>query len=763
MNKFLTRINMSPFSFIKVWLLLVFKAPLIRLLVLLLVISGACLLVLLGALRQPMTAIEVHGADGDGRVLARIDGREVELLALLQAGAVAGQSYANPDAMHKALQGSTGSVVHLKATDFIEEPDMLPSYPALNGFIDRQGILRGFLAEPQIGVAVLDGAEGAVRLLMLPVVEGRSISSLPAAFWIQLGAGFLTSAIAAFFLALRPTYLPVVAFATAGIGVAGAAFSAAVYSTRHLALDPSTFVWLSVVNQASTYLFGIATIYLFAIYPAPVIAPRRLWPVPLLSLVVLLLYRLQWAPHHIVAAQVTILVMLFAIIGLVAAQYRATRGNPAGRAVLLWLGLSVIFGAGAFCVFVALPAALGFDVLMTQSTGFIPLAAIYVGTALAIARFRLFDLGRWAYRVLLYSATLALLFACDAALVMLLRLSPSTSLVIAVAVTGIAYLPLRDFLLQRLFRSDAPDIADLYRQTVSVGLQPNAASRAAAWTAMLRSTFHPIRIETATAADVVVEAGLRAEGEQLVVPGFADVPGVVLAFAGQGRRLFDRRDATLAGELASLVQTTIANRAAYERGAEEERQRIARDLHDEVGATLLSGIHAATAERRHESIVDALADVRQIASGLAGRDVTLSSLVAQMRHESRARAELRGRDLSWPLDPGADESDLVLPYRLHRNLNAIHREAISNALAHGAPGTIEVRSRLQGDMLFHEIANPRPTEAVTPLDTEPSGLRRMGSANMRARTGQLDGDLTVEQRPDLYVLRLSFKVTQEPA
>ncbi|MCV3764699.1 histidine kinase [Rhizobium sp. TRM95796] len=729
-----------------------FNTPLARFLGMLLLICSVCVAVFYEALRQPFTAIEIRVDAIDNRVLARIDGQDHVLLA-----------FTNPAQPVDEPGGGEG--LRVAAIDFVEEPDMLPSYAALNEFFDQQARIRRLLDLPEIGAVVVDGSNGddSPRVVVTPVVEGRSFQTLPAAFWTQMAAGFLTCGIAAFFLALRPNYPPILAFATTGIGVAGAAFSAALYSTRHLAMEAPTFIGLSLVNQASTYLFGIATIYLFSIYPASVIAPKRLWPAPLLTLSAFIFYRLQWAPHDLVTTQVVILVMLVVIIALVAAQYRATRGDPAGRAVLLWLGLSVVFGAGAFAMFVALPAALGLDVIMTQSTGFIPLAAIYVGTALGIARFRLFDLGRWAYRILLYGLTLTLLFACDAALVMILRLSPSVSLAIAAAVTGIAYLPIRDLLLQRLFRSDTPDIATLYRQTVAVGLQPTATARASAWMAMLDDTFQPIHIE-ASASDEKPEAfGLRREGEQLVLQALADIPAMRLSFAGRGRRLFNRGDVALAGELSSLVETTIANRAAYERGALEERQRIARDLHDEVGASLLSGLHAATPERRHECIVDALSDVRQIASGLAGRDITLAGLIAQMRHESRTRIEAHGCDLSWPLDAAADESDIILPYHLHRNLYAIHREAISNALAHGARGTIGISSRLREGRLDHEITNPCEPRHDGGSDAGPATLRRMGSSNMRARADQIGGDLAIERRDACYILRLSFKVAKETA
>ncbi len=714
-----------------------FRAPLFRLLVFLLLIAGTCLFVLYGALSRPASDIVLRGVDAEGRILAEIDGRAGELRGLLGAGA------------------APGTAIRLEPADFIEEPDMLPGYAAFDRFLERQGAITALMTGPRLAALLAD--DGGEHVVPVAVQPSRALDSLPAAFWVQLAAGFLTATIAAFFVALRPAHPPVVAFATAGFGVAGAAFSAAIYSTRHLGLDPALFTALSIVNQFSTFLFGVATIYLFAIYPTAVVRPARLWPVPAASLACLVLYRLQWAPHGLVAAQTVIVLMLVAIVALVAAQYRATRRDPAGRAVLLWLGLSVIIGAGVFVVFVALPVALGSEGLITQALGFIPLAAIYIGTALAIARFRLFDLGRWAYRVLLYTAMLALLFACDAALVMLFRLTPTASLAIAVAMAGIAYLPLRDFLFEKLFRSGTPDIADLYRRTVSVGLQPTAAARADAWIGTLKATFRPMHVERRETGAERPE--LLSDGEGLAIPAFAGLPAAELRFAEEGRRLFNPRDAALAGELARLVETTIADRASYDRGVAEERSRIARDLHDEVGATLLSGLHAADPDRRHECIVDALSDIRQIASGLAGRDVTLSSLIAQMRHESRIRAELHGFSLSWPLDPAADDSEIVLPYTLHRNFHAIHREALSNALAHGVPGEIAVRSALAGGRLTHSVSNAR-APAGKPA-AEP-GLRHHGSANMQARARALGGKLAVDDGGGIHSVRLEFPVTEPP-
>ncbi len=722
-----------------------------------------CAAVLYVTLAQRVTDIQ-RVEVSDGKALVELDGQRLQLVALLRSLPEFSEKLIDRSALEQHLAGAPADGVFVDSSDLVEEPDMLPSYTALNAFFDRQSVINGLLEADEIALAVRDSdsAENqALRVETLPVMPSRPIGSLPSAFWIQFGAGFLTLTIAAFFMALKPSHSPVVAFAMAGVGVAGAAFSAGIYSTRHMALDPALFVPLSAINQFFTFTFGVATIYLFAIYPVVVMRGKWLWPVSVLSLVFLLLYRVQLAPHDVVSTQNVIMLMLVAIVALVIAQYRATRQDPASRAVLLWLGLSVIMGAGAFVIFVAVPVVLGFDVLVTQSVA-IPLAGIYVGTALAIARFRLFDLGRWAYRILLYAATIGLLFAIDASMIMLLRISPTTSLAIAVALAGIAYLPLRDFFFDRIFRSGMPDLAELYRRTVSVALQPNAVARDAAWIAALDTTFSPMHIERTGGSAENVSPIILDEGEKMLVPSIGGLPTLTLSYAAQGRRLFNNQDAALAGELSALIVTTIADRTSYERGVEEERHRIARDLHDEVGSTLLSGLHATEEARRQECIVDALSDIRQIASGLSGRDVTLASLVAQMRHESRTRAELQGFTLDWPLNE-TDEGALTLPYRLHRNFHAIHREALSNALNHGVRGVIRVRSSLREQVLSHEIVNTCSTDEPTGSDSRSDAqFRRMGSRNMQARAEQLGGALQTWQSGGQHGVRLEFAVA-EPA
>lgn len=664
------------------------------------------------------------------------------LPVLRQDGVLAPQD--GPSGLGWSLAAPTapkGEAVVLQPDLFIEDPDMLESTAARTDFITAQTRIAAMLAQAGNEELLLTGPSGESR--KVAVLPQTPLSALPGVFWVQLLAGSSTLIVAAVLLLLRPGGADqgagrqgLAGFGLAGLGVAGSAFSAAIYSTRSLFIPPDLLEWLTLVNQLGTFGFGVGMIWLFSQYPRRLIP---LWPVFALagfSMLYEMAGRSGLVDYELVRLQTLVGVMFLLILALVAAQHRATRGRPADRAALLWLGLSVILGSGIFVLLVALPAALDRPALMSQGMAFIPLAAIYIGTALALARWRLFDLDRWALRLFLYLGVVALIAAVDALLLLLVSLSTPVSLVSSIALVGMIYLPLRDRVIDRWLARRQPDLATLHAGAVSVALQLDAPARTAAWRALMQRLFRPLEISTLS-VDAPVGPALEEEGLALLVPGPAGAAPLRLTWAETGRRLFDQGDLRLVRQLADLAATTAQDRAALETALASERLRIARDLHDDVGSRLLSSLHSRDEDQRKDFLIEALADLRQIATGLAGREVTLSALLGEMRAESRTRAEALGRQLVWPAGRADDAEHLVLPYDLLRNFTALHREALSNALHHGGDGPIEVATDWDGARLTHRLTNPQGTASPRPATNRGQGL-----ANMAARVAAMGGSLT---------------------
>ncbi|MDQ1847413.1 hypothetical protein Q9299_03860 [Gemmobacter fulvus] len=731
------------------------RVPMVRLAMALAAVLALTITVLVLRLAQPHL---------DMTLVAAPDGSAVQVMQ------VAGQPHSGTALAILPATPDGQDGVALRPDLLIEDPDMLGSYDGISRFYADQGRLwqltrQAAASGGSLRLSFTDSTTGGVVSAGIPVRLRSTLADLPPVFWVQLATGFVVLVIAAFFLALRRGAVHagtapegLAGFIIAGLGVGGAAYAAALYSTRSLVMEPQLMALLSVCNHAATYFFGIGMIALFARYPRPVLAWTWVHLASGLIIAALLLYRLQLLPHEVVRPQNAVGLIFCIILALVVAQLRATRRRPADRAALRWLGLSFLLGSGVFVLLVALPVALERDGIMSQGMAFIPLCAIYVGTALALARYRLFDLDRWAWRVLFHMAMIGLLVLVDLGVLLSLSLSGPASLASAVALVGLVYFPLRDRVFDRWLAPKRPDLAMIYGETVSVAFQIGQAAKSSAWTALLHRLFTPLHQEALV--DGPAQPVIGAEGLALEVPAQGGAPALRLSYAEGGRRLFNSADAALVAQMSDLVAAAERDRAAYETALHQERRRIARDLHDDVGSRLLSSLHSRDEGKRQEFLVDALADLRQIASGLAGREVTLETLIGEMRAESRNRAEAHGRSLIWPLG-SADEANVALAYDLHRNFTAMHREALSNALGHGGAGPIRVQTDLRDGMLVHRIENPlAPDEAYAP----PSSLRGNGVANIRARAAALHGQ--AKAGPDLpaglYRLELRLPLVPLP-
>jgi hypothetical protein len=151
------------------------------------------------------------------------------------------------------------------------------------------------------------------------------------------------------------------------------------------------------------------------------VRPVWLWILPVLLAALTLCNLAGWtgAPDQVTSF---IGIATLVIIATVGAQWVVTRRNPADRAALGWLALSVTVGCSAYIVIGVTPILFDMSFGVSQSHAIGLLLVIYVGLALGLNRFRLFEMGDWAYRVLFYTLGTLLLVVIDALLVTLLSI-----------------------------------------------------------------------------------------------------------------------------------------------------------------------------------------------------------------------------------------------------------------------------------------------------------------------------------------------------
>lgn len=121
-----------------------------------------------------------------------------------------------------------------------------------------------------------------------------------------------------------------------------------------------------------------------------------------------------------------------------------------------------------------------------------------------------------------------------------------------------------------------------------------------------------------------------------------------------------------------------------DQAAAAERQRIASDLHDDLGAQLVTmaqaSLYAGDMSRVAELARQALTDMRLSVRGLTGEPTPLPHVLADWRSETVERLTLAGVTVLWNAnDPPVH---WMLPARMQVQVTRILREAVSNVIRH---------------------------------------------------------------------------------
>ncbi len=506
-------------------------------------------------------------------------------------------------------------------------------------------------------------------------ISGPGIA-FPLVFWWQAGVGNGALAISGWVWSLRPGDLAARLFFVSGIATFFFTLSPAYASIDNVAYIDGLRTTISLLNGGGASLFGMSMIALFLVYPVK-LPHWRFWALTAFAffgLATIFVLRGSIIPFASMDA-VTLSEMLVIFAALIA-QYVLSRGDPKARAVLIWLGGAVIIGAGAFISLVSAPRTLGFPPILDPRLAFGFFLIIYIGCAAGLVRYRLFELGEWAYRALFYVLAAALLLVLDAFLILTLPLDPGPALAVSVIILSLVYLPFRDRIGRMLLRRGNLDDQQLFREVTHTAFAPKGR-RAEQWQRSLATVFKPleiVEIENAGSDPVI-----RDEGLALYMPKLAEGSALELRYPWNGQGLFGPAQVRTARLLVDLMQRAEESRAAYERGASEERSRIAQDMHDNIGAQLMGALHSRDARRKDAMIRESLTDLRNIINNTPAEGGQLADVLADLRAETSERMAAADIQLDWPVDL---EACATLSPEAGHALRSLIREAVSNTIRH---------------------------------------------------------------------------------
>lgn len=696
-------------------------APTTRLLAVLSSGLALCLAAVLYLLAQPSLGL-VLAADHDNDTLVVLDGLDLPAPALLLS--VAGPSPAAP--------------IALSGADLIEEPDLLPSYAEQAAFMQKQSKLTRLLADARrngqaVQLQVRSATGDDVLLSITPAA--RALDALPLTFWVQWVAALGGILLGTWVWSLRPHEPATRAFAATGLAMFLFTASASLYSSRELAMDGGLIRWLGIINHGGVQLFAAAMIILFLVYPQRLARQRGLLAVGLLFCTIWVLDSLRWLPETSWGNAYPTLLGTLAIMACALWQWWRARRNPLARAAVRWMGLITGLACSFFCLAMLPNWLSGAGAGLSQAWAFVFFMLIYAGLAVGVARYRLFELDQWAFRILLYALATIVLIALDAALVYALHLSAMQSLAVALIAVGFLYLPLRNFIWSRMVRRTRLEEQEVFRGVLDVVLAATPPERAQRWQRLLEDLFQPLEVERLPQQPGAQAVSTDADGLCLRLPDTHAGNELWLRYPWNGRGIFGQRHVQQARQLLDLLRYAEDSRKAYAQGVAHERHRIARDLHDDIGASLLTGLHQYRLQDVHGTLRDAMRDIRSIVTGLTGQAETLSELLAALRYESAERLDAAGLSLDWQTP---DLPALPVSYRQVQNLRACLRETLSNVIRHAQADHVDIQVALAPQATLH-LAIRDNGQGRKP-DSPPGN----GLANVCKRMQELGGHATFQ-------------------
>jgi signal transduction histidine kinase len=634
---------------------------------------------------------------------------------------------------------SLGQAVIIDATPdlMIEEPDVSPTYTEMNGLFGRVGQLTNALLAGHLVANTVSGDS-----VPLHAVE-RSPGDLPAMFWLQILCATAALVVCALIWATVKSTLGSLGFILSGAGFALAAGSASVYSTRSLFLDEGLFSSLSSINSIGVILFGSGLILFLWNHPL------SLWPrissyLTLFSFTAFTVLSLSEVVDDIsLSRYLPMPIMLLAALTGLVFQWRNTRNKAAERLIVRWIAISVLLGTSIFMLSVALPIILGFTEPAPQGLAITTFLLMYLSMMLAVVRYRLFDLERWYFAIWTWMlGGLAVLIA-DIVLASLLALSTAATLTLSLALVGWIYFPLRQWLWKRFFLREGDGLEAWLETSLPVMLHAiqGGQSEVSVLRQVVEAVFSPLEVREVHSGPLHIEASKNGDCLYIPLPSGSSLQ---VSHAAQGRRLFSQRDTLQARLILSLYQLTRSSVTARREGAKQERQRLKRDLHDDLGAKLLQLLHRS--DRGNQPLVrEAIADLRNLLKSKSVEESDTLKAVNGWREEAEIRCADHRIDLTWQQNIVPAPMDA----KSFDHITSALRESLSNAVRHASDKSVTICIDGAPDELKIVVAN----RAKGQQQPEGNGLD-----NIKNRMVECGGLCTISQLENVWRVELAVKL-----
>lgn len=252
------------------------------------------------------------------------------------------------------------------------------------------------------------------------------------------------------------------------------------------------------------------------------------------------------------------------------------------------------------------------------------------------------------------------------------------------------------------------------------------------WKSILQRFFSDCTISSSSQA--IEDSRYNEVENTLEVPSIFLKHGYILSCNTQ-QTPFNKDDVELADSLLKLTKQFITIEEAVEIGAAVERRRIARDLHDDVAARMLTLIHTVKDEQSVAISRSILKSLRNSIYTLDNKSTALIlDVITDVRSEIQDRLNSIGMQLMWHQSDNL--TGLSFTPRQHINLNRMLHEITTNIIRHADAQFMEVIIDLTKQIITVEVSDNGHGFDIK------NCIPGKGLNNIKTRAQELNGNAT---------------------
>ncbi|MFP3979179.1 ATP-binding protein [Marinobacter sp. KMM 10035] len=607
------------------------------------------------------------------------------------------------------------------------EPPSHANYADHNALLEREEEVASLLKHEKVWVTTEAG--NTTELTVLPE---RPIATLGYEFWLFNLFGLIAWNVSLAVWAIRPRETAARLLCASGAGFFFATLFNSIYLSREIALPQDLFLVLTRANHLGLAIMLFSLLALMAYYPRRISRPS-----PAIYLIPLFIFyqaneTFQWIEWPLHTYYLPVLMLYLAGIVVAVYQWRMSAQVPLDRAALKWMLVSIFIIMGLGLAIYFLPLVLFGEAAFPQWAMVGTASLLYIGFAFGIVRYRLFDVDRWWLAIWAWFLAGLAIVVVDFALISAINIHPSAALAIAVIAVGWIYFPLRQIAWEKL-HPDAPDPDDLLTSQVERIVQAMPPQRTDhSWMRLLIDAYKPAN--TNISSKKTESVSLYDNGAVMVVPLLLTVGAVHLTLPNHGRRLFSLKDRKHTEGLLVIAKRILAAHEGERIAVQQERERIVRDLHDNVGGHLLTLLRRAPSKEFEQPAHKALKALRESMRILDGNPLQdLTVCLQDMKAEVEEKLIDTNIALSWRQSLNDDSLEITMRQAI--NINHILSEAVNNAVEHADSKHIQIRFEIDDKSLALTIVN----DGATRINPETKLMRGRGLNNMSVRASELGG------------------------